>query len=158
MKVFNIKKLLVGIFIVVTFIISFISINLFDSKEYKIANWQVGNNTDVVSALSLPENIVTIDVSDIKKPSKYEAALIDAAVKTGMNRQELKRVFRAADKDGPKGKIPVYIEADSLEGVPVIIIVYKNAYNGLNSKLSDGQWVEIVEKKDVKVLFSKGSL
>lgn len=158
MKIFSIKNLIIGLFIIITFVISIMCINSFDTKKYVIAPWQVGNDTDVFSSRDLPNNIDTINVSNIKKVKRYETALIDAAVKAGMNRKELNKVFKSADKDGPKGKVPIYVENDGLNGVPVIIIVYKNAYDGPRSKLSDGEWVEIVEKKDYKVLFSTGSI
>ena len=158
MKMLNFKKLLIGVFIIVIFVVFFVSINLFNSTSYKIESWQVNFNKDVVNALSLPKNIRTIDVTNVKKVGKYEAALINAAVKNGMNYNEIKKILKASDKQGPKGKIPVYIEADSLNSIKAAIVVYKNAYTGARSRLTDGQWVVIVNRKDYTVMFSKGTL
>lgn len=158
MKMFDLKKLLIGIFMIVAFAISFLSINFFNSTSYKILDWQVNSNADSAKILSLPDGIRSIDVSNIKRVDQYEAALIDTAVKAGMSRSEIKKIFEASDKQGPKGKIPVYIETDKLENSPVVIVVYKNAYSGPRSRLSDGQWVVIVKKQDYSVIFSRGSL
>jgi hypothetical protein len=95
--------------------------------------------------------------------------LIRKAENTGIAREVLTKAFAVADKEGPKGKLPVYVRTAKKDNQDVIIIVYKTGlgWAGRLSEMkplipisvkSDDMWAVMLQENNGKVILSDGTM